>query len=411
MDRRVFWVLSAVVVLLALVIRDLYVGRAAIWQPLSGDAGQYVRYAQNMALGYFGGGEGPDAYRPPGYPALIALSQMMDGDWYARLLRWQGAIGATTVGLTIALARQWLPPWAALLSGLLLALWPHHIAFSAEVLSEVWYGFLLTAALLVAALSKGRTWVWTFASLLFAAAAMVNTIAVLIPLFAGAAMIGWRSPKEWGGLLVPVLLVVGGWSLRPVEGGSDRVWQNLVQGSHPMYHEAYTQQFNDPDMAKINEAIHAETVAVVEDPAEGLRTMASRIAARPVDYLAWYSSKPWLQWDWDVRVSVAGGPSVHLVHGSILEQSPLREVSGLMRALNPVLFVLATLVALFSLRKPGPARTLALVFLYTTAVHSVLQAEPRHSVPYRGIEFALVASALAWAVARVRDMRRQPTER
>lgn len=395
MDRRIFWILSTTVVLLALVLRDLYVGQAVIWRPFGGDAGQYVRYAQNMALGYFGNGDGPDAYRPPGYPALIALSQMLDGDWYARLLRWQGLIGTATVAMTIALARQWLPAWAAIVSGLLLALWPHHIAFSAEVLSEVLYGFLLTAALLVAAVAKGRAWVWMCAGLLFAAAAMVNTIAVLVPLLAGAALIGRQSLTAWAALLVPVLLIAGGWSLRPVEGGSDRVWQNLVQGSHPLYHRAYTQQLKDPAMAEVNAAIDAETAAMVENPSEGLPFMASRIAASPGRYLSWYVTKPWVQWDWDVRVSGLGGPYVHLVNGSTLEQSPLREVSALMRALNPILFVLATLFALYALTKPGPARTLALVFLYSTAVHAVLQADPRHSVPYRPLQFLLVSSALS----------------
>jgi len=402
MERRIFWLLSAAIVLLALVLREQYVLQVSVLSPFAGDAGYYVRYAQHIAQGYFGIGDVPDAYRPPGYPALIALARLASSDPYTTLLQWQALMGTATVGLTIGLARQWLPQWAALLAGVLLALWPHHIAFSAEVLSEVPYGFLLTAALLVAAVAKDRTWVWACAGLLFACAAMVNSASVLLPIIVAAILIGRKAPVRWVALLAPVVLIVGGWSLRPAEGGSDRIWQNLVQGSQPMYHEAYVRAAEDPAMAAVMREIDGETGHMVADPHAGMRSMASRLLDRPGHYAAWYATKPWLLWDWSVRISPVGGPYMHAVARSPLDVAPMQPVTSALRALNPLLFALSMAFALYAaVRLRGPAQMLALAFLYFTAVHVVLQAEPRYSIPYRPIQIALAAGALAWAAQRI----------
>lgn len=393
MDRRAFWALGFAVVLLAYSVRDLYVAHAQLTSPFAGDAGAYVRYGQHILEGYFGTGSEPDAHRPPGYPTLIAMALALGGDSYGRLLQWQVLMGAATVGLTIALGRRWLPEWGALLAGLLLALWPHHITFSAEVLSEVLYGFVLTAALLAASTAKRRAWVWLCTGLLFAAAAMVNTVAVLVPLVTGAALIGRESPQRWIALISPVVLIVGCWSLRPVEGGTDRIWINLVQGSHPAYHESWRGQ---GDVAK---SIEAEARAAAANPAEGIAAIAPRIAANPGRYAAWYAAKPWHLWSWDIRISAPGGPYARPVSGSLLDTQPLRLTSAVLRRMNPAIFVAALLAAILALRRPGPAASIALTMFYVTAVHLVLQAEPRFSIPYRSIELLLAVSAACWAVA------------
>jgi hypothetical protein len=47
----------------------------------------------------------------------------------------------------------------------------------------------------------------------------------------------------------------------------------------------------------------------------------------------------------------------------------------------------------------------ALLFAYVTAVHVVLQAEPRYSVAYRPIELLLAVAALAMAAQWLRSRR------
>lgn len=412
MERRIFWLLSVAVVGLAFLLREQYVLQVVVLNPFNGDASSYVRYAQNILLGYFGSGATPDAYRPPGYPALIAIAQSLGGDWYHRLLQWQVLMGTATVALTIALGRQWLPMWGALLAGLLLALWPHHITFSAEVLTEILCGFLLTTAVLTAAVAKNRKWIWACAGVLFACASMVNTVCLLLPLVIGAVLIGRKAPARWFALLVPTILIVGGWSMRPVDAGSDRVWQNLVQGSRPMYHDSYMNQLESPAAAKTNKEIQDEATAAVAHPAQGLELIWDRLSRRPAHYLAWYASKSWLLWDWDIRIRsrYANGPHVHAVALSTLEAAPLRQVSTFLRFINPLLFALSLAFAIYAaMFSRGLARMVGLAFLYFTAIHVVLQAEPRYSIPYRPLQMLLVAGALAWISTTLRPTNSRAT--
>lgn len=395
MERKEFWLLSAMIVLLAFTLRDIYVAQTIVLAPFSGDAGQYILYSHSIREGYFGLEGTPDAYRPPGYPALIALTQLLGGDGYQRLLMWQVLLGTATVAFTIALARVWLPPSAAALAGFLMAIWPHHIAFSAEVLTEVLAGFLLTAALWAAAVAKRRWWAWAGAGLLFAAGAMVNSVILLVPLIAGVALLGHSAPGRWLALLAPVVLIVGGWSMRPVEGGKDRIMQNLVQGSSPLYHEVWAQPAH-PEIVMAHRAIEDETRAAVANPSDGLRVIASRLSQRPFYYAGWYASKPWHLWSWRVQISADKGIAVHAVQQTPAIADLMRSLGGLTRTINPLLFVLAFGFAICATLRPGVGRMIGLAFLYVTAVHVVLQAEPRYSVPYRPIEMILFVAALWW---------------
>lgn len=394
MERRTFWLLSAAIVVLALVLREQYVLQANVLKPLGGDSGEYVRYAGNILQGYFGSGDAPDAFRPPGYPAFIALLDALGGQ-YRALVHVQAVLGSATVAATIALGRRWLPAWAALGAGFLLAVWPHHIAFTAEVLTEVLSCFLLVAALLASSVAKGRAWL--LAGLLFAMLAMVNTVFAPLPVLAAAVLIGRSAPRHWLYLIGPIVILMGGWSMRPVDGGMDRVWMNLVQGSHPEYHRAYVEQRIDPQMRRMTLDIHHEVKRAVENPARGMSELAARLSESPATYAEWYASKPWLLWNWDIRIGAGGGPYVHIVENSTLDRPPLREVGILLLILNPLLFGLSVAAALCgSLWARGPGRLIALGFLLLTAVHVVLQAEPRYSIPYRPLQFLLVFWAIAW---------------
>lgn len=98
---------------------------------------------------------------------------------------------------------------------------------------------------------------------------------------------------------------------------------------------------------------------------------------------------------------------VHPVTNSPLEVSPLLEVSNTLRLLNPAIFVGSLLFALAFAFRPGPLGMVALSFLYFTAIHVVLQAEPRYSVPYRPVQLLLVVSAVTWAVTSLGKVLRE----
>ncbi len=401
MTNRTFNLLAAGLVLLALLVRVYYVLVVQVVNPLGGDAFEYVNYAKHLMLGYFGSGEVSDAYRSPGYPLTVATAMVVGGDaWPRYLLIGQAFMGAATVGLTIALARQWMPVWAALVAGLLLTLWPHHIAFTAEVLGEIELGLCLTGALLLTVLTVERKSLWLggAAGAAWAVAYLVNPIVALLPV--AIAAIHWRKDTRQAVLatLIPFILVAGLWSMRDAPGGSDRVWINLVQGSYPLYHRAYVSRNAHPEPARIMAQIDAETAVMLKDKNAGGHAMAERLASDLPASASWYASKAYLLWAWDVRISDAFGPYVHATKDSLLERVPLSVAMPITRTLNPIIFGLALLFALYALAKRAPAAgILALSFAYFTAVHMVLQAEPRYSVPYRPIELLLFVGAIAAA--------------
>lgn len=399
MTNRKFFLCAVGITLIALLIRVHYVLTVEIVNPLGGDAREYVAYAQNILRGYFGIGATPDAYRSPGHPILVAAAMSLGGNWMLRFQVWQAIIGAGTVVLTACLGRRFMPAWAALLAAGMLALWPHHIAFTAEILSEVTFGFTLSAAMLVSVVAidhKDLRWA-VMAGVAWAIAYLVNPICAAFPF---ALAVAWWKPaiRTSLAILAPLIVVALLWSLRPAEGGSERIWTNLVQGSYPLYHRAYVSRNAHPEPARIIATIDADVCEAVQSPPVALSKLADRMSDQPAGFAKWYASKAFLLWDWDVRISDAFGPYVHKANGSSLD-SALLPIKTLGNAVNTALFWLA-LVGVFAAWRSGPAGRMAgLSFSYFTAVHIALQAEPRYSVPYRQIEFLLVAVTLSWMVS------------
>ena len=126
------------------------------------------------------------------------------------------------------------------------------------------------------------------------------------------------------------------------------------------------------------------------------------MGAAPGYYLRWYLlEKPYLLWDWDIRVG-AGDIYVNAIDRSPFERNPmLRGLRSLLHLLNPLVFVLALAGLLAIARRSwrgeasGAAMLTALAFVYVTAIHNVFQAEPRYAIAYRPEELLLAFAALA----------------
>src|SRR5574337_1034819 len=179
---------------------------------------------------------------------------------------------------------------------------------------------------------------------------------------------------------------------------SARALINLVQGSWPSMHSAYQASMkHDPDGAIIMAAIERESAVMTQSPRAGLALIAHRMASRPGHYLWWYLSKPALLWDWDIRIG-QGDVYVYPTRNSPFKSNvAFRAVGALCHSLNPWFFALAIVGALLALlprQAPQPDQAAAaLMFVFVTLVYSVLQAEPRYSVPFRGLEIVLSAFA------------------
>lgn len=384
-SRRGYNHLWLAVVALAFLVREAFVLIAWCPDPLRGDAGEYMQYALNLPA-YFGLGEGPDAYRSPGYPVLLWLSG-------SAIYQVQVVLGTLTVAGTYALARLWMPRAVALLAALWMALQPHHIAATGTLLSETLFGALIVGSLLAAshAFLRRSVALGVTAGVLFGAAYLTNPVIAFLPLL--LAPFFWRSPKVGLALALVPLLAIGAWGIRNVglEAGT-RAQVNFVQGSWPEYHQAWKWQrlLMHDKYAAINREVETG----------GVRASLDRMAEDPAKYAGWYASKPWLLWDWDVRIG-QGGVYTVLFNDSPLDRGWLLGVSALQNGLNGVLFGLALCGVLLAFRG-GPQAFVAVAFVYLTAVHVVLQAEPRYAIPYRPLEVILAFGAVAWLWERVR---------
>ena len=430
-----FGLMLGLLALLAFAVRESYVLATIVDVPMRGDIREYVACAWNLVThGVFSSTLPPhppvaDSYRMPGYPWLIALGMKLFpqdpswaqlGGWHPFVVQVQVLLGTATCVLTALLARHWLGAAWSIAAGLLLALWPHHIAATNTMLSEVLFGFVLIAGLYAFARAmQGQRPAWhAAAGAAFGYAYLVNPLILLFPP-ALALWVLWKRQPRCAAILLGVFLVpVLAWSIRnaglppaAAHGSAQRATLNFVQGSWPNYHAAANHR-RDPVASAIMREIGAETRELQESPGAGLARVWRRMADDPAFHAEWYLAKPWLLWGWQIRLG-ATETSVLGTRHSPLERNPvLRGIVSLYRAANPYLttLMLACALALVvaGLRRRGNAAAFATgaLALYLTLVHEVFQAEPRYATAYRGIEAALLVTALAWlvnAASRLRD--------
>jgi 4-amino-4-deoxy-L-arabinose transferase-like glycosyltransferase len=434
------------IVALALLLRVLYIAMAQVSFPIRGDTNQYVLYGWNLAhRGTFSrampeaADVTPDSYRAPGYPAVIAAAMMMAGHselpmrpagdglsalgyesdtWMTIVLGTQAVLGAATVWLVLALGRMWLRPKWAIAVGTLAAIWPHLITFAGTLLSETLFAFVLLLALwMLARAARSRlNRTYALAGGAFGIACLVNPIVGLFPLVA-AVPIALRERRGALVFLVSFALLPAAWAVRNATlatgaGSLERLEQNFVEGSWPEYHDAYNRRSVDPIARAFMSEIASETQALAAVPAEGLERIGERLASHPWSYARWYLlEKPYLLWGWRIRIG-AGDVSYLSTQHSPFQRIPLLKlVKQVCRLSNPFLFALAAFAAFAALiaswrrQVPQPLLFTALLAVYLTAVHVVLQAEPRYAIPYRPEEFLLAATALAWIAAAIATWR------
>jgi len=410
----------AAIFALALLMRLYYVLHALGVIPIQGDAVQYFAYAWNLAHhGVFSMAHPgadvvvADSFRDPGYPLMLASLMLAipdQGIWFGVVLLVQAALGAFTVLLAMLAGRTWLSLPALAGGGILMAVWPHSIAITSNVLSETLTAFLVTASvatLTAACRTTGpRAYAWTAAAgLLFAATALTN--AVFAPVGPVVAIVLYfmqgKSSRTWAIMLACTLLPLMAWQIRAAtlpsaDSSSHRATMNFVQGSWPIYHDAYMlYSVGDPRGQAVLDAINVEYRTMLESPSKGLAMISRRMAQSPGTYMAWYAAKPWILWSWRIRL---GNKDIYVFP---VQRSPFqtdaawRVVIAVCSAINPLVFVLAIggIVATIRERRSIAAVVIAVVLLFCTAIYTVLQSEPRYGIPLRPCEFLMAATAIS----------------
>lgn len=426
---------AALAVICAFALRWWFVHGGLIPDPLVGDAIHYSNYAWNLAhfhtfsMAPPGSDKVlPDSYRDPGYPLLLAVLLRLLGsgdEWYHAVLLVQIVLGALSAGLTVLVSGRWLEARAALAAGLAVAVWPHCVAISGYLLSETLCGFMVLLGfwLLLRASESAGAARWAAAGLGFGAAALVN--ATIAPFGILLALILWfrqmvpRRPAL--ALLLGAAILPGAWTARNASLSTDstassRAVANLVQGSWPDYQAAFMNTvFRGDDWAKATmAAIDRDNDLAASSLRAWLGVLFSRIEQHPLHYAAWYAYKPALLWAWSIRIGIGDVYPHHTLHPIYSTSAVMRVFESFCVGINPVLFVLMTAAVLVVLLRPVASAssvglyTAALLVAYETFVYTVLQAEPRYSIPFRPEQMILVATAMAWLLRTWGRYRNQP---
>ncbi|MGC4095177.1 MAG: glycosyltransferase family 39 protein [Polyangiaceae bacterium] len=158
----------------------------------------------------------PWVHYPVGYSALLgaAYKVLGSGIWVAPLLN--AIFGTLLAGTTYVLARGALDRRRAGFAGILVALHPGLIAYSALVMTELFAALLLSAMGVLLLLFRGRPRGLAIAGLVFGVAILVRPSSLLMaPLFALIEADGWwRSLRAMLIVTVVGLLVVLPWTVR-----------------------------------------------------------------------------------------------------------------------------------------------------------------------------------------------------
>jgi hypothetical protein len=204
-----FWALCATMFLgtrLALV---------AIAPESIGDASWYFHRGDGIAsgLGYTEGGL-PTAFWPVGYPGFLGLVFTIAGGSEASALFANLVVSSASLALTVLLAQLFFQcETTNRLTAILLTLYPNHAAYTAILLTEVFFTFVLLAGCWLYAAT--RSWQGALAAgIAFGGATLTKTQAIAVPvMLALLELLAVAGPQHRGRALLRAALLVAGMAL------------------------------------------------------------------------------------------------------------------------------------------------------------------------------------------------------
>jgi hypothetical protein len=271
------------------------------------------------------------------------------------------------------------------------------------MLTETLFGLLLALTLLIFCTStrKPDTPAFILLGICLAASWMVNPTALLLPaIFATLALWGnspstselpvLRKPMILVCIFLPLMLVLGGWSLRtavtvPDRGldSASRLLMNLNVGMHETFHDRWRADKRDP-----NNPATLTAAEIGSSYAKFIEVWSRNFRENPVDMTVWYLfKKPYDLWGWDVKIGLYD-IYIYPIEYSLYHKKAWANITHQAMKLMHLPILALALLGVCSIRyihDKGRVPFIAVVAVtaYFTAVYSATQADPRYSFPLR----------------------------
>jgi 4-amino-4-deoxy-L-arabinose transferase-like glycosyltransferase len=312
----------------------------------------------------------------------------------------QVVLGTLTAVVTFLLGRFFLSLTWAFLPAVLVAISPHLISMGGYLLTETLFAFLVQAAIYCfsfAFINRKKPF-FVASGLFFGLSYLVNPVIFFLPILLVLAagyfyiacekenLIGLRTILIY--CLMVFFVIFGAWSARNIinvppgkSSGSNRLFTNLVIGSHSDFFDIWRSNPRDPNnpSAKDEELLKGS----YKDFAS---LLSKRIIQNPGHYAKWYLiDKPILLWSWNILIG-QGDIYVYPVIVSLYQKSNMALATySIMKSLHYWLLGCAVLGIFFLFKRPIPKVPLFIyiAMIYVSAVYVVTQAEPRYSIPIR----------------------------
>lgn len=359
------------------------------------------------------------AFRPPGYPAYLALfahSRIVGGDHTAALVG-QAVLFGLGALLLIATVRRWWGETAALVTGLLYAVDPWSKHYVALVLSETLAGLIALAGLcaFTRACRSGALLWWAAAGAAAAALALVRAVFVLaVPLvLLGAALRDADRRRRIAGVLATgaaVAVLLAPWLAwtnraagRPVMAAWGEGYNLLLAADGEGHGRSAAEVERDPRFKAALERARRpppSSRGLREDPSTHPRYLervdtALRDQARS-RYADRLRAEPFqVAWEFLYRCAFLWS-----AHEDWYQPGGLALVG--LQLLDWATIALALVGAVLASRRAGAGRAAVVLLAAYTAVLGTHHVEARFAMPLRGVELALVGLALTEAGRRFR---------
>jgi 4-amino-4-deoxy-L-arabinose transferase-like glycosyltransferase len=358
------------------------------------------------------------AFRPPGYPAYLALfgpSKIVGGEHKAALVG-QAVLFALGAFLLMATVRRWWGESPALLTGLLYAVDPWSKHYVPLVLTETLAGVVAIAGLYAytRAWRSGGLW-WPAVGATAAALALVRAVFVLaVPLAVLGAVL--RDAELRGRLIavgttaaaaavlvVPWLAWTNHTAASPVMAAWGEGYNFLLAADGEGHGRSAAEVERDPRFAATLDRAHRAAPSAEElrrDPTahprylrhadevlrdEARSTYGDRLRNEPLQ----------VAWEFLYRCGFLWS-----AHNDWYQPGGLALFA--LQLLDWVTIALALAGAVLAVRRGGPARGAVVFLAVYTAVLGTHHVEARFAIPLRGVELALVSLALLEGSRRLR---------